>query len=228
MPAAHRLPRPVACVSRRRPPVPVSAPGKGATPEGKLCVSAVRRRWRVRGVGTSRLGAPGCSGSSTLERKPSITEELSKNAMTLLCAWRFCGSATTSMRLCGISSPSMTMRPLKNQWRLCSLLLWLKSKSSTVVGSRFTRFTNRSSRYATSAASNERPCSLLSRSMAAAPSASTGTVRVGSGENADANVRSGAATRHSVILSWTRAAAAAVSSAESGAAPGAALMRKRR
>ena len=33
----------VACPSRMRPPVPVSAPGKGATPEGRVCVSADSR-----------------------------------------------------------------------------------------------------------------------------------------------------------------------------------------
>ena len=36
-------PVPVACTSRMRSPVTVSAPGKGATPEGRVCVSADSR-----------------------------------------------------------------------------------------------------------------------------------------------------------------------------------------
>ena len=33
----------ITSTSQMRPPMPVSAPGKGATPEGKLCVSADSR-----------------------------------------------------------------------------------------------------------------------------------------------------------------------------------------
>ena len=33
----------IVCTWQMRPPVPVSTPGKGATPEGKLCVSADSR-----------------------------------------------------------------------------------------------------------------------------------------------------------------------------------------
>lgn len=48
IPATGYAPRPVAMTSRNLPPVPVSAPGNGATPEGKLWVSAVSIGWRVR------------------------------------------------------------------------------------------------------------------------------------------------------------------------------------
>lgn len=37
-------------------PVPVSAPGKGATPVGKLCVSAVSRGCKVSGTGVAAEG----------------------------------------------------------------------------------------------------------------------------------------------------------------------------
>ena len=41
MPATTREPCPVLWPSRIRPPAPVSAPGKGAMPHGKLWVSTV-------------------------------------------------------------------------------------------------------------------------------------------------------------------------------------------
>jgi hypothetical protein len=64
MPATVCAPRPVACTSRSRPPVPVSAPGKGATPEGKLCVSAVKMGCKVSGAATMADGAPAVAGAS--------------------------------------------------------------------------------------------------------------------------------------------------------------------
>lgn len=45
VPAIQYPPRPTACTSRIRPPVPVVAPLNGATPVGKLCVSAVKIKW---------------------------------------------------------------------------------------------------------------------------------------------------------------------------------------
>ena len=76
-------PVPVACTSRMRPPVPVSAPGKGATPEGKLCVSADSRMCDMNFCCTNLEGRPGCSGWMVEISKPRMAEELSLKAMTL-------------------------------------------------------------------------------------------------------------------------------------------------
>ena len=43
-------------------PVPVSVPGKGATPEGKLCVSEDSRMCDMNFCCTNLEGRPGCSG----------------------------------------------------------------------------------------------------------------------------------------------------------------------
>lgn len=45
VPAMQYPPLPTLWTSRIRPPVPVVAPLNGATPVGKLCVSAVNIRW---------------------------------------------------------------------------------------------------------------------------------------------------------------------------------------
>lgn len=60
--ATMREPVPVAWVSRMRPPAPVSAPGKGATAQGKLWVSAVKSTSRSRVVGSTGDGCPGLEG----------------------------------------------------------------------------------------------------------------------------------------------------------------------
>eukprot|EP00967_Tisochrysis_lutea_P138517 scaffold250190_cov27-Tisochrysis_lutea.AAC.3 len=84
MPAPTREPRPVAWVSRSRPPVPVSAPGKGATPEGKLCVSAVRSGWDSSLVTAYSEGPFADDGRRGFTWKPRMEDELSWKAMTEL------------------------------------------------------------------------------------------------------------------------------------------------
>lgn len=66
-----------------------------------------------------------------------MADELSLKPMTELPGLAFRVAFTICMRLSGIRSPLMTRWAPKNQWRLCSLLLWAMSKSSTLVGSRF-------------------------------------------------------------------------------------------
>ena len=68
--------------------------------------------------------------------------ELSRNAIVLLLGLASSGARTSDIRSSGASSPSITSRPLKNQWRECSLLDWAMSKHSTSVGSRFMRSRN--------------------------------------------------------------------------------------
>ena len=59
-------PVPVACTSRMRPSMSVSAPGKGATPEGKLCVSADSRMGDMNFCCTHLEGMLGLEGGYTL------------------------------------------------------------------------------------------------------------------------------------------------------------------
>ncbi len=122
-----------------RPPVPVSAPGKGATPVGKLWVSAVNRRCSSISVGSSGEGAPGSAGCRVRTRWPRMALELSLKAMTLLLGLASSVCRTMPMRWSGAVTPSMTSRPLKNQWRECSLFDWAMSKHSTLVGLRPSR-----------------------------------------------------------------------------------------
>lgn len=61
-----------------------SAPGKGATPLGKLCVSAVRMGCNVRSWVLTAHGLPGSDGNATRQLGPRIDEELSWKAMMLL------------------------------------------------------------------------------------------------------------------------------------------------
>ena len=84
VPATTSPPMPVACTSRSRPPVPVSAPGNGATPEGKLCVSAVKMMSCVRFASRKGDGFPGTSGMIVVMPYPLMELELSLKAMTLL------------------------------------------------------------------------------------------------------------------------------------------------
>lgn len=63
-----------------------SAPGKGATPLGKLCVSAVRIGCRVRSPLLRADGFPGAEGRATGQSGPLMAEELSWKAMMLLFA----------------------------------------------------------------------------------------------------------------------------------------------
>jgi len=67
--------------------------------------------------------------------------ELSRGALTELSATRgpLRVSLTILKRERGISLPSSTIRPPKNQWRECSELDCPMSKHSTSVGSRFSR-----------------------------------------------------------------------------------------
>lgn len=61
-----------------------SAPGKGATPLGKLWVSAVRMGCRVRSLLVRADGLPGAEGRATRQGGPLMAEELSWKAMMLL------------------------------------------------------------------------------------------------------------------------------------------------
>jgi hypothetical protein len=70
--------------------------------------------------------------------------ELSRNAITLLFGLASSVPLMSPIRWCGASRPSTTSRPLKNQWRECSLLDCAMSKHSTLVGLRPTRFRKRS------------------------------------------------------------------------------------
>ncbi|MGB5995046.1 MAG: hypothetical protein WBG20_06470 [Candidatus Deferrimicrobiaceae bacterium] len=124
--------------------MPVSAPGNGATPLGKLCVSAVKVRWYVGFAGESRVHVPGRSGRIVRIRYPFIALELSRKAITLFPGVPSRGALTIRIRVSGISFPSTTSFPLKNQWRECSLLDWERSKHSTSVGLRLRSFTKRS------------------------------------------------------------------------------------
>ena len=106
----------MACVSRMRPPVPVSAPGYGATPEGKLCVSAVRRRSRSASFFTIADGPPALAGRSGVLTKPRMADELSLNWITLLCARSpSMVSFTILNNVLSIFCPSTVSSPEKNQ-----------------------------------------------------------------------------------------------------------------
>lgn len=59
---------------------------------------------------------------------------LSLKRMTLLSRLVACVAAIMSISEPSSGRPSTVSRPLKNQWRLCSLLLCAKSKHSTLVG----------------------------------------------------------------------------------------------
>lgn len=110
---------------------------KGATPVGKLCVSAVNIRcclifsiWKLLHLWVSIGRRIGIS-------KPSIALLLSLNLITLFGLEYFCVSVIIVSNDFSCSLPSKIIRPLKNQWRLCSLLDWARSKHSTLVGLRF-------------------------------------------------------------------------------------------
>lgn len=66
-----------------------SAPGKGATPLGKLWVSAVRMGCRVRSPLLMADGFPGADGRATGQSGPLMADELSWKAMMLLFAAPF-------------------------------------------------------------------------------------------------------------------------------------------
>ena len=59
-----------------RPPVPVSAPGKGATPDGKLCVSAVKMMSQVRSENANGDGLPIVVGTMVRIGYPRMALEL--------------------------------------------------------------------------------------------------------------------------------------------------------
>lgn len=119
-----------------RPPVPVVAPLNGATAVGKLCVSAVSTTCRVLRRCWNGPGWEGSFGHSAVTAAPRMALLLSLNLMTLLGLLQRCVPIMLSNRDCGSSRPSTTRRPLKNQWRLCSLLDCAMSKHSTLVGFR--------------------------------------------------------------------------------------------
>lgn len=145
MPAPTSDPTPVACVSRMRPPTPVSAPGKGATAQGKLWVSAVNRMSRSRVATASGPARPGAAGHrhATPPAGPRMADELSLKPTTLLPGCAASVDRTMSNSVSPTAAPSTLSAPRKNQCRLCSLLLWAMSNSSTVVGSRFRSSRNR-------------------------------------------------------------------------------------
>jgi hypothetical protein len=94
VPAITCAPRPVPWLSRMRPPVPVVAPGNGATPVGKLCVSAVRVMCLVVPPTAEYSDGPsGRAGSMTGTENPSMADELSWKAMIELLGLVFvCGT----------------------------------------------------------------------------------------------------------------------------------------
>mmetsp|Transcript_21095 Transcript_21095/g.48402 ORF Transcript_21095/g.48402 Transcript_21095/m.48402 type:complete len:242 (+) Transcript_21095:3478-4203(+) len=113
------------------------------------------------------------------------------------------GFFTSWNKLDGISVPSMTILPPKNQCRLCSEFPCAKSKHSTTVGSLF-----RSSRkifmyMSKSCSSNPNPFSLFNFSRAWRPSAKTGTVVHGSGFPWDSKDVMPPGYTHSVMRSCT-------------------------
>ena len=71
-------PRPVLCTSRIRPPVPVVAPGKGATPVGKLCVSAVKQMSRTEERTVKEEGSLGSEDCSTGTSAPGENDRQSQ------------------------------------------------------------------------------------------------------------------------------------------------------
>jgi len=118
--------------------VPVSAPGKGATPEGKLCVSAVSSKCDVSVDAAYADGAVAEPGRSGQTSKPRMADELSWKAMIELSTTLgpLSVALTIWKRVCFCGTPSMTMVPPKYQCRECSELDWAMSKHSTSVGSR--------------------------------------------------------------------------------------------
>lgn len=62
VPAIQYPPLPTHCTSLMRPPVPVVAPLNGATPVGKLWVSAVKIKWDSVGTCLSSLTEPDVMG----------------------------------------------------------------------------------------------------------------------------------------------------------------------
>jgi len=107
-------------------------------PVGKLCVSAVRIGWRVSVTAANGAGAEGEPALRAVTLTPRMADELSWNAMIELPLHfgDFRVDLTSWKRDCGFATPSISMTPLKNQWRECSELDWPMSKHSTSVGSR--------------------------------------------------------------------------------------------
>mmetsp|Transcript_48791 Transcript_48791/g.89990 ORF Transcript_48791/g.89990 Transcript_48791/m.89990 type:complete len:248 (-) Transcript_48791:78-821(-) len=121
------------------------------------------------------------------------------------------GFFTSWNKLDGISVPSITILPPKNQCRLCSEFPCAKSKHSTTVGS-LLRSSRKIFRYMSkSCSSNPRPFSWLSFSKAWRPSARTGTVVHGSGFPWDSKEVMPSGYTHSVMRSCTCCAKALIS-----------------
>ena len=81
-------PVPVACTSRMRPSMSVSAPGKGATPEGKLCVSADSRMGDMNFCCTHLEGMLGLEGGGLEADESSlkvITTIRRRSSLSMSC-----------------------------------------------------------------------------------------------------------------------------------------------
>jgi len=144
VPAIQWPPLPTAWTSLILPPVPVVAPLNGATPVGKLCVSAVKMRCDLLTTSLKLLASFESLGRRCFTLKPSMALLLSLNLMTLFGLVKFCVFMIMSINDSGCSLPFITIRPLKNQCLLCSLFDWARSKHSTLVGLRFNLFLKRS------------------------------------------------------------------------------------
>ena len=94
---------------------PVVAPGKGATPVGKLCVSAVNIIWRVElfAIFTKESSVESTGIMIFKSENPFIALELSLNLIKLLSFEYFWVSATNSIKDFSISFPSITILPYK-------------------------------------------------------------------------------------------------------------------
>lgn len=94
---------------------PVVAPGKGATPVGKLCVSAVNIIWRVESfaIFTKESWVESTGIMIFKWENPFIALELSLNLIKLLSFEYFWVSATNSIKDFSISFPWITILPYK-------------------------------------------------------------------------------------------------------------------
>jgi len=135
----RRCPRPPASRARG---VPVADPAArarfGAGERGHARREVVVSREDdvvVEVAATNRAGTPGCSGTIVTDAGARMALECRGNAITLLFGFASSVPLMRPIRWCGASRPSTTSRPLKNQWRECSLLDCAMSKHSRWWGS---------------------------------------------------------------------------------------------